>query len=86
MVPCADETARLWLAACLPPPLAQAPTVLPCPSPLRGPPPPPPPPPARAGVLYNTTIVPCPVSLAVINMGLQEAKVECLFSEFVQLR
>lgn len=47
---------------------------------------PPPPPPARAGVLYNTTIVPCPVSLAVINMGLQEAKVECLFSEFVQLR
>lgn len=40
----------------------------------------------RAGVLYNATIVPCPVSLAVINMGLQEAKVECLFSEFVQLR
>ena len=48
-------------------------------------------PPARparpaAGVLYSATIVPLPVSVAVINMGLTEAKVECLFSEFVQLR
>ncbi len=37
-------------------------------------------------MLYNATIVPCPVSIAVINMGQAEAKVECLFSEFVQLR
>lgn len=38
------------------------------------------------GVLYNATIVPCPVTLAVINMGQSEARVECLFTEFVQLR
>lgn len=39
-----------------------------------------------AGVLYNATIVPCAASLAVVNMGQSEAKVEALFSEFVQLR
>lgn len=39
-----------------------------------------------AGVLYNATIVPCAASLAVINMGQSEAKVEAIFSEFVQLR
>lgn len=38
------------------------------------------------GVLYHATVVPCPVSIAVIKMGQSEAKVECLFSEFVQLR
>ena len=48
------------------------------------------------GVLYNASIVPCPVSMAVVHIGGGgggpggggggEAKVECLFSEFVQLR
>jgi len=38
------------------------------------------------GVLYNATIVPCPVTMAVVNIGQNEAKVECLFSEFAQLR
>ena len=42
--------------------------------------------PPHAGVLYNATIVPCAASLAVVNMGQAEAKVEALFSEFVQLR
>ena len=42
--------------------------------------------PSHAGVLYNATIVPCAASLAVVNMGQAEAKVEALFSEFVQLR
>lgn len=37
-------------------------------------------------MLYNTTIVPCAASLAIVNMGQAEAKVEALFSEFVQLR
>ncbi|PSC69861.1 DNA-binding BIN4-like isoform B [Micractinium conductrix] len=38
------------------------------------------------GVLYNATVVPCPATIALINMGQSEAKVECLFTEFVQLR
>lgn len=49
-------------------------------------PPSPSPSPRCSGVLYNASIVPCPASLAVINMGVTEARVEALFSEFVQLR
>ncbi len=39
-----------------------------------------------AGVLYSATIVPCPVTMAVVNVGPSEAKVESLFTEFLQLR
>lgn len=39
-----------------------------------------------AGVLYSATIVPCPVTMAVVNVGPTEAKMESLFSEFLQLR
>lgn len=38
------------------------------------------------GVLYTATIVPCPVSVAIVNVGPTEAKFEALFSEFAQLR
>jgi hypothetical protein len=38
------------------------------------------------GVLYNATIIPAPVSMAVVNIGASEAKVESLFSSFIQLR
>jgi hypothetical protein len=38
------------------------------------------------GVLYNASIVACPTTIAVVNVGQTEAKVECLFSEIVQLR
>eukprot|EP00887_Chlorella_sp_A99_P004893 scaffold4.g4893.t1 len=38
------------------------------------------------GVLYTATVVPCPVTLAIVHMGASEAKVEALLSEFVQLR
>jgi hypothetical protein len=37
-------------------------------------------------VLYNASIVPCPGCVAVVNMGQQEARVETLFAELVQLR
>lgn len=38
------------------------------------------------GVLYNAAVVPTPVTMAVVNVGATEAKIECLFTEFVQLR
>ena len=38
------------------------------------------------GVLYNATVVPCPVTMAVVNIGASDAKVESLFSDFLQLR
>ena len=38
------------------------------------------------GVLYNATIVPCPLTMAIVNIGQTEAKVESFFSEVVQLR
>ena len=38
------------------------------------------------GVLYNATVVPCPMTMAIVNIGPTEAKIESLFSEYVQLR
>jgi len=38
------------------------------------------------GVMYDATIVQTPVTMAVVNIGPTEAKIECLLSEFVQLR
>jgi hypothetical protein len=39
------------------------------------------------GVLYNANIVPSPVSMAIVNFsGSNEAKIETLVSEYVQLR
>lgn len=37
-------------------------------------------------MLYNATVVPAAVTMAVVNIGPSEAKVEALFDEFVQLR
>lgn len=38
------------------------------------------------GVMYDAIVVPAPVSLAVVNVGPTEAKIECLLSDFIQLR
>ncbi len=38
------------------------------------------------GVLYEATVVPSPTTLAIVNISGTEAKVECLLSEFIQLR
>ncbi|GAB4814461.1 hypothetical protein N2152v2_001507 [Parachlorella kessleri] len=38
------------------------------------------------GILYDATIAPCPVTMAMVNVGQTEAKVESLFTEFLQLR
>ena len=44
------------------------------------------PPPPLLGVLYEATMVPSPTTLAIVNISGTEAKVECLLSEFIQLR
>ena len=38
------------------------------------------------GVIYNATIVPAATTMAIVNIGPTEAKVEAMFSEFAQLR
>lgn len=38
------------------------------------------------GILYNATLVPSAVTMAVVNLSGNEGKVECLLDDFVQLR
>jgi hypothetical protein len=38
------------------------------------------------GVLYNATLVPSSGTMAIVNIGQTEAKIEALFSEYAQLR